>query len=217
MNTKFFITLDNHQIYLIFDYGGNLYFKYQSSNDIYDLNIDLDNNISLSKNDIIIINNDDTNKPIFGKIIRTKLKEKITENHENDKNDENNENDDENINEKDDYLEYKYENNEYINHDYQENLSEEHEYVKFLSSSDQFNIDIININNEIDDIALYDTIIYNKNNDICYITEMYGFNTPYRIKIYETGIISFRAIGFNEKLYKLKYDNESNNLSLEYF
>jgi hypothetical protein len=101
-------------------------------------------------------------------------------------------------------------------YDKSDNIDDEkEEYFIFLSDVSKNNI--LNIIEGNDGIALYESLLYNKDlssGDLIFKSKLINGVPIYRLRLYESGDIAFRPIGDQEQYYKLLMD-ENNNLILK--
>lgn len=214
------LKINNNIIRVFLDTKGNIYFNY--NNNIYDIDINNNNTISLclcssqyiNIPDLIIVDAKFENlvltenaKSLKGKIKKNMIKENIDNNDH-----------DVIIDDCDDGdISYKYyyenlefcETDENINADNDNDFYDETEIVKFLRSTDTFTI--IVCDNENSDTALYDIMIYDDDN-LLFKTEIINIVNGYRLKLYKSGLLSFRSIGDDEKLYRITIDGDTMSL-----
>lgn len=200
--------MDLRNFNISFDPYGGLYFSNDSHT--YQVNIDGRNNLLLEVGDYPVIT--DYVKPIYKiqnldeKSLKQKLKEEEEEREKyNDNSDEQEEEDyypedndyvviDEPIH-KEEELELEVEE---LDHDYGEhNLK----FTFWSPGTDQIKVCY---RKHGDIMALYDTYIYDQNNQLIFKSNSSDDSSIYRIRIYPNGEIHFRPIGHSEKKYHLQ-------------
>jgi len=211
------IQVNDHNIELFFDNGGNFYFK--CSDEIYDLSISSNNKLDCDICKIDEINNSHPKNIKLNNLKLTmesnSLKGQIQRDINKKKSTDEPNNIDDIENEENDYYNHLYENHEFtdFNSVNSDDENDHNESVKFLSCGIDINIyDFDNI------IALYDTLIYNddpEHGSLCFKTSLVNINPCYRLKIYKNGTLSFRAIGDKEEFYKLIIEDNKLSLSVE--
>ena len=190
-----------------FDVYGKIYFS--NNNNEYQVNIDRNNNLILEKDKYDIIDKYDKQIYKIQNLDENSLKQKIEEDE------------DYNSDEVEEEEDYYPEDNEYIVVDEPIQNSDEigeltdtfYDYgehnLKFLFWSPDITDQIkIYYRKDGDITALYDTYIYDTNNQIIFKSNSPDDSSIYRIKIFPTGDILFRPIGNMEKKYILKVDKD---------
>jgi hypothetical protein len=205
--------MDLKNFSISFDVYGKMYFS--SNNYEYQVNIDKNNNLIFEKDNYQII--DKYDKPIYQlqNLDETSLKQKINEEDE-EKEKEKEKEDEYNSDDVETEEDYYPEDNDYViinEPTYSETIHElddtlydygEHN-VKFDFWSPGVTGQIkINYKKNGDIMALYDTYIYDINNQLIFKSNSSDDSSIYRIKVYPTGDILFRPIGNIEKKYNLK-------------
>ena len=210
------MALQNFSINL--DVYGNLYFSHNKTNITYQLNIDGKNRITLDKGEYKIL------EP-YNKIYKTKqldensLKKKV-------KNDlEENSGSESGSGSEDSDSKYYPEDADFIDEEIiEENSKEEEKKIidedlinKYGENNLQFTFwqplatDTNNINiffREGEEImALYDTYIYDINNQLLFKSNSPDSSSIYRLRIFPSGEIYFRPIGYSEQRYILEVAN----------
>lgn len=219
----YYLNINKNKVNVIFDCGGNVYLEFAQK--IYTLEVTNGdgNNCGLvceeylptqesNVDDIYQETHNNIGLPKYGRIkLRTdksSLSGKIN-NEENKMNlDKHYDDMEDNDNEDLEYDKYKYENIEYDRYDDDVDELDEYndvEYAVFSSVDKGIKIKVMNLD---DTIAQYDVLLYDKNNNICFESSLHGSNPAYRLKIYQNGKISFRAIGSNEVYYFVAEDME---------
>lgn len=209
------IKLSDKQVFCTFDKCGNIYFADASNpNDLYDLTITNTNELLLEK---YIPTEYTDEKPVYiGELVpfynNATLRDKaIKSKQESQYDDEYNSEDEMEIDD-DTIQKYYNENlefNEYSNKDRKDpffsfNITSQTN----LENKLVFDRDSVN--------ALYDTLVYNGNLEMCNLimkTSLVNDMALYRLCVFTSGDIKFRAIGSPEIYYKINYDNEQLNLT----
>lgn len=203
-------TNTDNDIICTFDKHGNVYFSSDKTADLYDLTITNTNTLlcekyniknDLSKEDDIIVGtlvlfND--NETLRGKIIKETAESDTDSNSDNELTD-------------DIYKKYLVEDLEYNEYIERHNTNEPYFSFNIVSKNSLKNsLNKIIFDRESTD-ALYDTIIYDTN--IIMKTTLVNDRPLYRLRIFKSGDIKFRAIGGNEISYKISY-NDNNEIFL---
>lgn len=208
------LLINNEQIEVIFDYGGNVYFKHNQN--YFDLDVDSNNNLTCGACIVHDNNENLSNKQIKIGELKLTSDSKSLKGHAQREIDRkislmDNSDDIAEFNEDEQYK-YLYEDKEYNDYDSQNDDDDDdnNEYVKFLSLGET-----VNIYDYDDSVALYDTLIYNDDMEhgvLCFKTCLVGINPCFRLKIYKNGIISFRALGTKDNMYRLVFSDGEINL-----
>lgn len=222
---------------LSFDIYGNLYIYTNNKKDskTYQVNISGKNEIYLESNNYEILNKYDGKLNTFmlldkNNSLKTKIKNlKIERNSEN--LDDNLDHDETEYDSEEEYdlegdkikQDYYPEDNDHLdNNNDNDNDSDgteiyDEDNIKMYGQSNlQFSFWTQNIENDIDinervngDImALYDTYIYDNNDNLIFKSSSRDASSIYRIKIYQRGDIFFRPIGYKEMKYKIINEND---------
>lgn len=210
------------KIKICFDYYGNLYIEMPDKK-LYQVNIDRYNEPVLDHGvyDVINVeNNPSDDKNLLGNFdlvnnkinLRNSIKKAQDDN--NDIDDTEHEKDINHYPEEDEY----YANDINTDSDDIKCIDEDNEKQfgvlnkQFIfSNCNSYHIDIdMRTNGDI--CALYDTYIYDSNNNLCFKSNSDSNTSYYRLKIFDDGKIFFRPIGYTEKSYILTM-NEKNEPS----
>ena len=207
------ISNNEHLINVSFDFYGNLYFTL--NNNTYQLNVDAKNTPYLDQDNYDIIdestcklhkfNNYESQYGTLSEKMQTIINDDTQNYYPEDNSyymldNHSNKNSDEDI--IDEYI---------IDEDIEKQYGTFNK--KFVFSHNN-SIIPINMRNNGDICALYDTYIYNDANCLCFKSNSNDEISYYRIRLYNNGDIYFRPIGYSEKLYKLIITN-SNELHIQ--
>ncbi|ARF09648.1 hypothetical protein Indivirus_2_27 [Indivirus ILV1] len=189
---------------ITFDLYGSLYFS--NNTHTYQVNVDGKNNVNLESGDYpIIVESKNIYKLKY--LDENSLKNKIR-NDDNDEDDDNNDGDllqqyypedIDHMNNDDPIIEQQYINEDMIN------LYGEHNLLFNFWEPEGSDTNQIKIHNrkDCDIMALYDTYIYDSNNRLIFKSHSPDDSSIYRIRIYPTGELYFRPIGYSERKYIL--------------
>ncbi|MCJ7637223.1 MAG: hypothetical protein MUO21_07005 [Nitrososphaeraceae archaeon] len=205
-----------------FDVYGNLYFSHNQINNTYQLNIDGKNKITLDQGDYPIIEH-------YKKIYRIQhldensLKSKIRkEEDEHDDEHDYDEDEDADSDEINNSNKYYPEDDDHVPIDDIDEQEQELEYIdedsinqygennhQFTFWTSELNYDSIKIykRKDGDIMSLYDTYIYDVNNRLIFKSNSLDGSSIYRLRIFPTGELFFRPIGYTEEKYILNANN----------
>ena len=222
MVQQILIKLEDNVINCSFDRCGNLYFSLLNEPEkIYDISVNKDNSLSLDIYSPLEENDDvdievgvdvDTEELAIGELRPVKggntLKGKVIEDIEKD-DERDSESEDDNRLIEDVEREYFSENRDYIEYIY-EGKNRNKVYFSFNLVSNEDSEKIIFDREKIH--ALYDTIVYDgspSENNLIMKTTLVNDLALYRLCLYTSGEISFRAIGSANSWYRVKFSDNS--------